>query len=85
MFEIHEAKPWLARVLGLGRKKKGGDVFDEDELSQFETEMKKRSSGQGTQKSRDPKAEELRALVDESLALVQVDRDRAQRNAQMGR
>jgi hypothetical protein len=76
--EVQEAKPWLARVLGIGAKKKRSlEVFDEDGFSQFEAEMKGRKVGGEKSKAKDPKAEELRALVDESLEEVRASREQA--------
>ena len=67
MLEVMPALPWLARVLGLGGKKRGSEVFDDDGFSRFEADMNSRASKTKT-KSRDHG--ELRAMVDESLDLL---------------
>ena len=85
MLDIQEAKPWLARVLGIGGKKKRTAVFDEDELSQFESQMKTRANGSSKKKMSDPRADELRALVDESLEGVRAAREQALRQTQSSR
>lgn len=76
MLTLAEAKPWLARVLGIGGKaKRGADVFDEQGFEKFEADQRKRMQGAGMRKSQlDPEAEELRALVQESLEQVKVAR-----------
>jgi hypothetical protein len=64
---LEDARPWLARVLGIGGKtKKSVEVFDDDNLAALEASL---SSARKTAKEKklDPKLEELRALVDESL------------------
>jgi hypothetical protein len=77
MLDVAEAKPWLARVLGIGGKKKRTlEVFDEDGFSQFEAEMKGRT-GNKPERKKDPKIDELRALVDESLEEVRSAREEA--------
>ncbi|MCL2825486.1 MAG: hypothetical protein FWD57_15955, partial [Polyangiaceae bacterium] len=81
MLELREAKPWLARVLGLGRRKRSSEVFDDEGLSQFESEMKERSSG-ATKRRAKASSEDLRALVDESLEGVRAAREHAARLAQ---
>lgn len=67
--EVQEAKPWLARVLGIGGKKKRSlEVFDEDGFTQFEAAMKDRKSDPNKPaRKKDPKLDDIRALVDESL------------------
>ena len=76
MLEVQEAKPWLARVLGLGGKKKRNlEVFDEDGFSQFEAEMKRRKTQSADSKKTDGSIDDLRALVDESLEEVRASRE----------
>lgn len=76
--EVAEAKPWLARVLGIGGKKKRSlDVFDEEGFSQFEAEMRGRKATASDGKKKNEKADDLRALVDESLEEVRAAREEA--------
>jgi len=64
---LEEARPWLARVLGIGgKKKKSPDVFDDDNLAALEASLSANKKDVKSKKV-DPKLEELRALVDESL------------------
>ena len=80
-FEVSEGKPWLARVLGIGGKKKRSlEVFDEDGFTQFEAEMKERratSAPESSPRKKDPKRDDLRALVDESLQEARTAQDDA--------
>lgn len=76
--EVQEGKPWLARVLGIGGKKKRSlEVFDEDGFSQFAEEMKARKSTADKPKKQDPKRDDLRSLVDESLQEARAAQDEA--------
>lgn len=71
-----EAKPWLARVLGLGRKKKRSlEVFDEDGLADFELAMKQKKVSAVPKREKTPDLEDIRALVDESLEEVRAARE----------
>ncbi|MBI5532629.1 MAG: hypothetical protein HY898_07940 [Deltaproteobacteria bacterium] len=64
---VEPARPWLARVLGLGaKKKKTVDLNDEEAVAQIAASMAAKRSG-ATKREEDPKMAELRALVDESL------------------
>lgn len=64
---IEPAQPWLARVLGIGarKKKQHVDLSDEDAVAQIAADLAAKRAG--AKKEADPKMDELRALVDESL------------------
>ena len=64
---LESARPWLARLLGLGaKKKKTVDLNDEEAVAQIAAAMAAKR-GEGKKRAEDPKMAELRALVDESL------------------
>lgn len=64
--EVQQAMPWLARVLGLGRKKKA-EVFDEEGMQDFERSLAQRKDSAPASSHNAARIQELRALVEESL------------------
>ena len=66
--ELRPAQPWLARVFGIGERRRKGDEWDERAFAEFEAAHKKRQHERAREdKVMDPAADELRALVEESL------------------
>ncbi len=75
---LQDARPWLARVLGIGGKKRKTDLLDEDALAHLELELAKQQAQRGSKdpkRIQDPRLAELRALVDESLAETRMTHD----------
>jgi hypothetical protein len=63
---VEPARPWLARVLGIGgKRKKTVDLTDEEAVARIAADMAAKRAER--KKDEDPGMAELRALVDESL------------------
>jgi hypothetical protein len=74
------ARPWLARVLGIGRKRKAASAgeLDDAELAELAASIaaRRKAAGAGEAASKDDaRMKELRALVDESLSDVRAARN----------
>lgn len=66
--QLKDARPWLSRVLGIGDKKKPtAELPDEIAISDLETLLAATPATPARPKARDPKHDELAALVAEAL------------------
>lgn len=79
-FDLNEAKPWLLRVFGSRKRKAAGDPLSAaldsdaslDDLESMLSSMPEQAKARAP-KARDPKRDELRALVDEALDSAHAD------------
>ncbi len=73
--QLEDVRPWLSRALGLGGKKKArsGDLPDDISVTDLETLLASTPKAPARSRPKDPKHDELQALVAEALDEARAD------------